>query len=264
MKKEDFDFEEFKTNPLKDYTKDYLVSVCRALQLKKTGTKKELYERIIKYYMPDAPSMSSVSNSSVEDLSSNLDNLHIDKLNFDNLPAEIILNILSDLSIEDLNGVCKQNKRLRSICKEHKLTLIKSLLEKYKVDYKDPHNFIYLKGKKFIPVTDDLQKVFKLYLAHYKKKSIEVADKNITSIPIYPKLKELICIENELTKIESMPLLEVLYCNDNQLTTIGVMPLLTKLECENNRLTEIGVMPLLKELNCAENQLTEIEVMPLL
>ena len=106
------------------------------------------------------------------------------------------------------------------------------------------------------------KKFFDLYLVHYNKTDIEIIGKNITSIPIFPNLKELNCGDNKLTKIPKMPLLEFLVCENNKLTQIEVMPKLTDLYCGNNKLTQIEVMPLLKILYCKNNPLTQIPQMP--
>ena len=184
----------------------------------------------------------------------------------DTLPIEIILKIASNLNIKDLNNFSKQNKQINNVIKTHRLTLIKGFLEKYQVDYKDPHNFIYYNEKinGLMCKTFNLQKVFKLYLKHYYKTVIDTNSKNITQIPIYPNLKELYCSNNQITKIPPMPLLKVLYCQDNKITQIYTMPHLQNLYCFRNKLNQIKSFPLLKELSCGDNKLTKIPSMPLL
>ena len=232
--------EEFKTKTCKDYKKDTLVVVCKNLNLKISGTKKDLYERIGKYYNG------------------------ISKGNFDNLPIEIILNILSNLDIGDLNKIISKSRRLHYICKNNRSYLIKMILEKNKVDYTDPGNFIYFdeRSNEFIPIPDDLEKVFGLYLKHYNKLSIEVNNKNITSIPLYPKLEELHCQGNQIIQIPIMPNIQVLNCEKNQITQIPKMPELKELWCSNNQLTQIPIMPELKKLCCTDNKITTLPIMP--
>ena len=217
---------------------------------------------------------------------------------------EELLKNLDDLDVDALNDLCKKNKKIRDECKIHKTELVKAFLKKYQVDYQDPTNFIYFDSKTntFIPKPDDLQKVFDLYLVHYTKTNIEIEGKNITSIPVFPNLKELRCQNNKLTQIPTMPFLQILNCRnnqltqievmsklvelncaynklttlpifielgflscgDNQLTTVPTMPNLKDLYCQNNKLTQIGEMPKLKELWCQNNKLTQIGEMPIL
>ena len=135
---------------------------------------------------------------------------------------------------------------------------LKEFLENHQVDYKDPYNFIYYNGnlKDFIPVTTDLQKVYDLYIKHYNKtiiKDYNIKFNQITSIPIYPNLKELCCNDCRLSKIPPFPNLEKLRCDGNQLTQISPMPLLKELLCDDNKLTEIPMYPKLKVLTCRRN-----------
>ncbi|NBP02713.1 MAG: hypothetical protein EBU90_21855 [Proteobacteria bacterium] len=163
-------------------------------------------------------------------------------------------------------------------------------IEKYKIEYTDPTNFIYVMNNVTIDSVKNpdgsfkLAEVYRLYTAFYDKLVINCADLGIGSIPIYPNVVELICAmnnikelhsypnlkhliayENHITKIGDCPKLEDLNVTDNWFVTLnGPFPNLQTLECGMNEISTLPSFNSLKKLDCRENNLTSIPQLPLL
>jgi len=186
-------------------------------------------------------------------------------LNYDSF-----IGIIEQSEYPDVLNLCKTNPTFARWCKESKQIIFKTMFNKYQIDYKDPTNFIYVMNKinmnkvKTIIKSNDFKTIFKLYLKFYQEQSINCAWANITSIPIYPRLKLLECNNNQITTLPVMPKLETLNCDNNQITTLPVMPKLITLSCDNNQITTLPVMPALKILYCYNNQITTLPIMPAL
>lgn len=141
-------------------------------------------------------------------------------------------------------------------------------LKKYEVDYRDPGNFIYkMSGTKLEAVknddgTFDLDAVYSLYNQWYYVDEINCTKKGVTSIPVYPNLKGLICTFNNLKKIPSLPSLQKLFCYNSGVEEIGMCPVLRVLEIQRNKLEKLMPFPRLEKLTCSYNNLKELPEMP--
>ena len=112
-------------------------------------------------------------------------------------------------SIEDLQNFCIMNKSVSQICLKYKSNISKHFLEVYQIDYKDPGNFIYLCNN--VKMEDykesgiwKYHSLLELYLKNYNVLEITCNNKNITSFPIYPKMKMFRGNNNVLTRLEQL------------------------------------------------------------
>lgn len=135
-------------------------------------------------------------------------------------------------SVEALQKFCKLNKQYITFCQNNAEMISKNILNKFKVNYTDPTNFIYVMNKKNI---DDYRQngqwkyksLFKLYMTHYYKKEINCSNLGITSFPIYPNMK-------------------VFYGQNNLLTNFPVQPEMKVFDGRNNPLKDFPIQPKMK------------------
>ena len=175
-------------------------------------------------------------------------------------------NILKNLnSLDDvINLIFKTNL---NYVKMLSTKIAKKMIEIYKIDYKDPNNFIYLMNdvsidKCKIKNDFDYKKIMRLYLNYYNKDEIDCDRNFISSIPIYPNVKKLYCGFGQLKQLHENPNLEVLSCNNNLLTSLPKYPKLIYLDCANNELTSLPEYPNLENLSCSDNKLTSLPKYP--
>ena len=196
------------------------------------------------------------------------------------LDSDSFFNIVFQSELDQVQSLCLLNKRFNHSCKYYKQHIAKHFLHKYKVNYKDPNNFIYAMNDIEYTTTRSYYDVLYLYMKFYKHKEIDASSKNITSIPILPNLVYLNCDNNQLKTLPELPRLVKLYCDNNQLSSIPSSPLLEFLSCNGNRNISIqqqdrlvklycdntgitfdilnNVSPILEFLSCNGNQLTSI------
>ena len=134
-----------------------------------------------------------------------------------------LLNYINN--VDDLNKYCSQNKYFLNLCKENTHKIAKHFLDLYKVDYKDPTNFIYVYNDKDIndyKINDNykLGSIFKLYMKNYYDKKIKCEYLDITSFPIYPNMEVFKGIKNKLTTFPIQPKMEYFYGHNNQFNLI--------------------------------------------
>ena len=86
--------------------------------------------------------------------------------------------------------------------------------------------------------------------------------RNVTEIPVLPKLEILYCDNTKITKIPVLPELKKLNCYNTNIIKIQLLPKLEILYCYNTKITEIPVLPELKELWCSNTSITEIPKIP--
>lgn len=199
---------------------------------------------------------------------------------FQNLPIEILIRIILNLHYEDVKEFSRISKYYHCICIRYQNDIYINLIHKYKIDYKDPGNFIYkmnnislefcMKNNKNKTednddnINFDYKKIFDLYLKFYDKENIFCSYKHITSIPIYPKLKFLECNGNYLKELPYLPVLIELCCGNNQITELKMYDKLEVLICIQNKLRRIPKYPCLIELNCSMNRIKTLPEYPLL
>lgn len=186
----------------------------------------------------------------------------------DKLPYELFTDIL--LQIDDINSLanfCKSNHMAMQLCKLYRVQLCKSFVERYHVDFNDPHNFIYIandanKADVFNNDEPDYCKIFRLYSKFYDHKEIKLNKyARITSMPLYPNVQKLDCSFNNLKTLpDGMKNLEELKCSETHLKALPKgMIRLKKLECNGNELKELpNDMVTLKELNCYNNKVEKL------
>lgn len=187
------------------------------------------------------------------------------------LPIETLAKILLNLnSVDTVRSFCEISSFHLKICKKYSHDIAKRLIDIYQINYEDPGNFIYIMNNTTIDTcknTDDsynYKKIFRLYLNYYDQEEIYCLNKQITSIPIYPKLKDLTCSYNELTELPNMPNLIELNCDSNKITKLKIYNKLQIIFCRDNLLTEIPLYPKLTHLYCEMNELETLPDFPLL
>ena len=132
-------------------------------------------------------------------------------------------------SIEDLENLCL-NKDFFNTCKENTYLIAKHFLTKYKVDYKDPNNFIYKFNNVNINDYKDLQgnfklgSIFRLYMNAYDLIEINCKGKGITSFPIYPNMKRFYGSNNKLLSFPVQPKMVDFFGSNNKLISFPVQP----------------------------------------
>lgn len=99
------------------------------------------------------------------------------------LPKEIVYEIMEYMEPDVLLIFIRTNKSYYEYYKTNKSRIIIRYLEQYKVDYKDPTNFIYIKNNVrqnwYRKVPNDMDseydmgEIFKLYMRYYGEKKIE-------------------------------------------------------------------------------------------
>jgi hypothetical protein len=181
------------------------------------------------------------------------------------VPFDIFIEITQYLDLSDFFNLCESNENYKSYCNE----ISRIYLSKYKVDYKDPTNFIYVANKTSIKKYIDndyinYTSILWLYYQYYDETNISLKylKKKITSFPIYPKLIKLNVSGHSLTSFPSQPNLEELYINHNRLTSFSVQPNLVKLHIQYNNLTFIPTLPKLSLLIANRNRLTSLSIQP--
>jgi hypothetical protein len=97
---------------------------------------------------------------------------------------------------EDLKKYCSQNKYFYQLCTDNKDSIAKYFLKKYKVNYKNPDDFIYVGVKMEDYIVNGkwlYQSIFKLYMKNFKQsgsgrnkeKTKEYREKNKDKIKEY-------------------------------------------------------------------------------
>ena len=129
-----------------------------------------------------------------------------------------------------------------------KENIVKSLLEKYKVEYDDPTNFIYVANNTTFEKVD-LFSALQLYMNFYDEEIITYPNQNITSFPVYPKMKSCDLNSNKITKFYIQP--EMDYCSiyNNKLTEFPVQPEMIFCNLYNNHINHFPEQPKLKILH---------------
>ena len=141
--------------------------------------------------------------------------------------------IIKYLNFTDIINLSETNKEYNYYYKNLKETnLWKTktkyylLLKKYKVDYKDPGNFIYKMNNvsqeevKKLNETEDYKTIYEYYYKFFNETEIKCQYKGITSLPELPNCTDLYCNDNKLTSFPELPNCEYLYCRGNQLTSL--------------------------------------------
>jgi hypothetical protein len=170
-------------------------------------------------------------------------------------------------SIEDLENLCL-NKDFFDKCKENTYLIAKHFLTKYRVDYKDPSNFIYIFNNVNIDDYKNQQgnfklgSIFRLYLKAYNLIEINCEDKGITSFPIYPKMKRFFGSNNNLTLFPVQPSMVDFFGSNNKLTLFPVQPNMEYFEGYNNQLTSFDTQPKMEFFNGINNKLVSLPVQP--
>ena len=99
---------------------------------------------------------------------------------------------------------------------------------------------------------------------HENLKFLDCSNNNLSSVPIYPKLTNLICCNNNITFMNGYQDLKILDCSNNNIIYIEGFENLTYLNCSNNNLEELNEYPNLEVLQCSHNRLKELKAYPLI
>ena len=166
------------------------------------------------------------------------------------------------------------------------------LLDKFKIDYKDPGNFIYIFNNhcctrfpscntdQFTGLTgrcpansvineyintDNTYKykeILELYLKYYYIKIISWENRNVTSFPIYPNMEECSLSYSQLTTFPIQPNMEKCHIGNNQLITFSIQPNMKECYLSNNKFTEFSIQPKMEDCYLDDNQLTIFPIQP--
>lgn len=206
----------------------------------------------------------------------------------DNIPFDIFYEIIKFLDLHQLDELCKVNKYYADFCFSHwnKRNIAKFFLKKYKVDYNNPTNFIYLANKRkkgdFITKNEiDYIGLLELYKKFYMYEEIRwgsgkflsltsrgntkiIPLKNghyVSSFPIYPNLVYLSLVACRLTgTFPRQPQLQTLHLEFNLLESIETQPNLINLHVQTNRLKNFPLQPKLTDLIISRNQLSSFDI----
>lgn len=170
--------------------------------------------------------------------------------------------------LETLQKFSCQNKYFLNFCKENTCSIAKHFLNKYKIDYADPTNFIYLYNKvninnyKKIDGSWKLGSIFRLYLQTYNLETIICDNLGITSFPIYPNLSKFRGINNGLTSFPIQPNMLCFWGDNNGLTSFPTQPKMICFWGDDNNLTSFSIQPKMIEFYGENNKLTSFPIQP--
>lgn len=192
---------------------------------------------------------------------------------FDKLPIEQILALIKNLEIKELVKICSINKRYSKICKKYSKEIFKNILDKFKVDYNDKTNFIYIANDVDIQdyIKDDLinyYEIFKLYGAFYYNKSIEFTKtnerKDITSFPVYPHMEKCDIHYTLISNFPTQPNMTSCNLSFNKIKNFDIQPKMTECIINNNLLTEFKIHPVLEFLKATGNRIEKFSAQPMM
>lgn len=155
---------------------------------------------------------------------------------------KIIPELIKNLELHELKDVISKNKAIAKYMSDNKNYITKLLLKKYKVEYSDPGNLVYLK----IPYPSSFSDILKEYLYWYNQEIVNVNDSQLTSIPILPKMKQFIGNSNFLTTFPEQPSMTHFYGNNNLLTDFPVQYNMTHFYAKGNLFSSLPKYPKLE------------------
>lgn len=190
---------------------------------------------------------------------------------FEDLPAEQVLDFLKTLEIKELVRLCSVNKKYSKICKRYSKEIFKNTLDKFKVNYMDKSNFIYISNDADIDdyITEeyiDYYGIFKLYGNFYYDKSITFIKrydkKDITSFPVFPHMEKCTIHFTSIVDFPTQP--RMTYCNliFNKIENFNVQPKMTHCIVSNNRLINFVSQPSLETLKARFNSIERFDIQP--
>lgn len=161
----------------------------------------------------------------------------------DDIKFEIVRNVLP----HELKNLCI-NKEWCRFLRENSEYICKLMLMRCDVEYKDGGNFIYkMNNVDMSEYKEDdkwrYKSVLKLYMRYYDMEMIDCTDREITSFPMYPNMKEF---SGGYNKLRFFP----------------VQPKMVRFFGEHNKLRLFPVQPEMKEFHGAYNELKYFPVQP--
>ena len=192
-------------------------------------------------------------------------------ITIEELPTEQILDLLKTLEIKELIKLCFINKRYSKICKKYSKEIFKNILDKFKVDYMDKTNFVYVANNADIQdyVREDninYYEIFKLYGKFYYDKTIHFVKtnerKDISSFPIYPHMEKCTIHFTSIIYFPSQP--RMVYCDlmFNTIENFDIQPRMIDCTVSNNRLSEFKTQPSLEFLKARLNRIEKFHIQP--
>lgn len=165
------------------------------------------------------------------------------------LSDNIKFQLLKKMNFEDLEKFCSEDENFVNFCSKNKDSIAKMFLNKYKVEYTDPTNYIYLANNakmddyKNSDGTWEFGLLLTLYAKSYSKKHISYTD-GMTSFPIYPNMINF-------------------HGPDNDLKNFPVQPKMTECEISHNmNLKSFPVQPNMRIFSGEECGLTNFPIQP--
>ena len=195
------------------------------------------------------------------------------------LPNEIWIQIIMKNTPYELKSFCSQNRSFYNMCKANSSYIYKSYLEKYKVEYQDPGNFIYVINNTTpeqykINNRWDYKGLYKLYMKYFNNETIDYSTPldisdlsvsgNMTSFPIYPNMKNFIGRNNKLTKFPVQPRMEVFSGDYNKLKSFPIQPEMKEFYGNANLLETFPIQPKMIKFYGSANKLKKFPVQPLM
>lgn len=165
-----------------------------------------------------------------------------------NIPNELLREIVDRLDPISFNELLLANKVCYDKLVSIRNNVYRFYLKKYKVDYEDRGNFIYIKNnvKKEGYNRNGVwnwRGLMVLYMKHFRKKKIECPNMNIKSFPIYPNMTEFVGYGNRLSDFPVQPKMISFRGKRNLLTNFPVQPKMITFSGEINRLTSFPTQP---------------------
>ena len=181
-----------------------------------------------------------------------------------NLSEDLILEMFRYIHIDQIKDMCSLDSALNDYCKDpvHKKRISLLFINKYKIDYADPNNFIYkynhqdINNYKNPDGTWKLQNILKLYSRAFYLQTINCNNLDITSFPIYPNMKIFYGNHNRLTSFPIQPRMEYFHGDNNQLTKFPIQPKMILFHGDNNQLTKFPIQPKMIRFEADNNKLT--------
>jgi hypothetical protein len=171
--------------------------------------------------------------------------------------------------LDDLKKVCSQNKDFYNFCSNNKEYIAKIFLNTFKVEYKDPTNYIYLAHNANIDDYKNENGTWKyslllvLYTKSYSKQRISYEQNNMTSFPIYPNMIKFHCPNNDLKKFHVQPkMTDCEISNNFNLKSFPVQPEMITFSGEECGLTSFPIQPKMTHFYGDRNELTSFPIQP--
>lgn len=186
------------------------------------------------------------------------------------LPIELFLKIIlyidPDVFINTyiVSREIKHDNCLFDRLEANKNFICKRYLYKYKVNFWDPTNFIYLSDTVNLNRSLNLSlfDVLKLYCVHFNDTVINCNDMGITSFPVYPKMSLFIGNNNNIKVFPQQPGMILFIGEHNKLEHFEVQPVMLRFVGNDNCLKYFPVQPNMTHFYGVNNNIVNFPKQP--